>query len=346
MNKNRSIVLAALIIALFMTASCEKIKSTFGEKEVRSQTSDKEGSFEGCFTPGALSQEDAIRYLRILLKGDHNSISFYEQYERTNDRSGVNAWTTYRNDICVTVKALSDNRNPETYDLILRVIKQKKDYPEARVCAIREIMSYGDIVAGKWQGNKESIPVLKKAVKDEHPDVRMNAAAALLSLNKGDMSLPILKEFVETDQARSITALSMLFSPEHRALRGALRVAPSDTLLFDERGKNILIEALNNSSSETRIFAAVRLHGMGIEEKQAEQTAIDVIEKLRERKRKDYEQFIKWQSDRRSLFYAIELLEKVGSKAGIDVLKRYIDNTEDPALKKRAELVLNAIQQK
>lgn len=346
MSKNKFIMIAIMIIALFPTASCDKFKGAGEGKEVQSQTADMEKSFEGCFMPGTLSQEDALKSLRILVKGDHDKIPYYGEYERFANHPAARAETTYQNDICEVVKALSQEMNIEAYDLILRVIERKKDYPVARVCAIKAIMIYGEIIDGKWHGDKESVPALRKAVREEDPDIRLNAAAALLSLEEGDIALPILEEFARGGTARSIPALDSLFAPEQRALRGKVRVVLSNTLLFDERGKDILISALNYSGNELRVFAAMRLSGMGIEEKRAEETAIDVIENLRQRKRKDYKQSAEWQADRRSLFHAIELLEKINSEAGIGILEKYADNTDDRLLQKRAETALNSIQRK
>ena len=270
MTKNKFVMIAIMIIALFPTASCDKFRGAGEGKEVQSQTADKEGFFKGCFSSVSLSQEDALRYLRILVDGDHNKIPFYGEYERS---ANARAETIYQNDICAAVKALSQEMNIEAYDHILQVIEQKKDYPAARVCAIKAITIYGEIIDGKWHGNKKSIPVLRKAIREEDPDIRLNAAAALLSLGKGDIALPILEEFARGGTARSIPALDSLFSPQQRALRGKVRVVLSDTLLFDERGKDILTGALNYSGSEVRMFAALRLSGMGIEEKRAEETA-------------------------------------------------------------------------
>ncbi len=356
MIKNRPIVLTIMTVVLFMTVSCEKIKSTLDTKEDRSQINDAESSFEGCFASGDLSPEDALMSLRILAQGDPETIKYYKEYETSGSRPlNVDRETLYQMDVCSTVKILAkeknkevfnaSEKNKEAYDLILQIIEKKNKYHRAQACAIRAIMVYGRFSSGRWHGDKRSIPVLKKLINNEYTDIRLYTAGTLLSLGEADIALPVLEGFVkEAGPEQSISALSLLFSPEQKALKGSIRTVLSDTRLFDERGKDILVSALNNSNDEVKSFAALRLEGMGIETRLVEDTALKILERLKNRKRRDYKELQALESDRRAGYQAINLLGELKSTAGIDVLKRYIDNTEDPALKKRAELVLNALQ--
>jgi HEAT repeat protein len=249
-------------------------------------------------------------------------------------------------DICSNVMFLSKGKNKDAYSLILQVIEKKTEYSRALECSIVAVGLYGKLKNGKWHGDKRSIPVLKNLVNDKDPKIRVQSAGALLSLGEGDLALPVLDELAKSGIPQSITALKRLFALEEREVNGIKRIVLSDTKLLDKRGEKILIKSLNYSSNEVKAFAAVRLAHMGIEKKRVEDTAITVLERLIDKKERGYKKAREWRSDKTAGYYAIAALEKIKSSAGINVLKKFLNNNYDASLQKRAKLALENIQQK
>ncbi|MBI5056472.1 MAG: HEAT repeat domain-containing protein [Nitrospirae bacterium] len=369
MNKWKGIFPVIVVCSLLLFSACHEVKKSTGEKELQEQkgavmqpappaseaaplnseqiTEDKPLSFEGCLDPGMLSQESAVGYLRILALGDHESISYYSesgQSEKRMYKGSGEAW--YQNDICAAIKALSRRNNPEAYDLILQIIERKTRYPKAMVCAIRAIMVYGEFKDGFWHGDKRSIPVLKKAVNEKDPDIRLQAAGALLSLGEGDIALPVIDELAKAGAQQSIPAIYKLFTPEEKEDEGVKRIVRSGSRLFDERGKDILVRALNYSSDEVKVFAALRLTLMGIEQKRAEDTAIKILRQQTGKTIKEYQNIEEQQSERNAINYAIEVLEKIASTDGVRELKAFSESSSDSFFKARIQTTLKNISQK
>jgi HEAT repeat protein len=343
------IILISLIFVLLLPLSCQKVELT--EEEQR--------TFKGCIEPRSITQEDAFKYLHILIKGDPETIRWYREYEKDEKRTLiVDRRSLYQEDICAVVKVISRNKPmvqvlsgtrymmralpknkhmvqvlskeesekiEKGYNLILQVIEQKADYPRARACAIKAIGLYGEFRDGKWYGDKRSLPVLKEAVNDKDPEVRLQAAGVLLSLGEGDIALPVLDELARAGISQSTTALDKLFMP-------------SLPKLWDERGKDIIIKALSYPGDEVKAYAALKLVDMGVEKELAEATAIKILERLKDKKRRDYSL-----SDRKAGYNAIAVLEKTKSASGAKVLKLLIKNNEDTLLQKRAKKALEII---
>jgi hypothetical protein len=366
-NKSKFIILAIILFVFLPLFASQEAKEPKGKKNVQVQkaevrqpvqktgdkvppqqaeqntgqlTEEEQESFKGCLVPGTLTQEEALKSLRILVKGDPNTIRWYGEYEKYPNRIlRSDRRSLYQMDICSNVMFLSKGKNKDAYSLILQVIEKKTEYSRALECSIVAVGLYGKLKNGKWHGDKRSIPVLKNLVNDKDPKIRVQSAGALLSLGEGDLALPVLDELAKTGIPQSIVALKRLFALEEREVNGVKRIMLSDTKLFDKRGKKILIKSLNYSSNEVKAFAAVRLAHMGIEKKQVEDTAITFLERLIDKKEK-------WRSDKTAGYYAIAALEKIKSSAGINVLKKFLNNNYDASLQKRAKLALENIQQK
>ena len=356
MSKN--IFFAVMFFVLLSLFSCRNGQLTGEEQK----------SFKGCIGIKGITQEDALNYLRVLVKGDPGTIRWYAEYEKAEDRMAFEDRNSlYQEDVCSMVRVLSRNKNiadavsgnrrvvrilseeesrevEEGYKLVMRVIKQKAGYPKARACAVEAVKLYGELKDGEWHGDKRSIPVLKEAVNDKDPEVRLQAAAALLSLGEGDIALPVLDGLAGAGIPRSIIALDKLFAPEERRVNGKRRIVLSETRLFDERGRDILVKALNYSGDEIRAFAALRLAGMGVEKELVENTAIEILERLKDKKKKDYKKLREWQRAIRAGYNAVSALEKIKSAKGLDVLNALVEHSEEPVIQKKAESALENIR--
>ena len=357
-------VISSLIVicSLLLFPSCQKIKELPGEKDSQEQKAEAIQpayislekipqeqliSFKGCLEPGMLSQESALAYLKILAAGDHKTINYYSDNDPSEKRMPMGSGETwYENDVCATVRVLSKKNNPEAYDLTLQVIEQKTGYPKSRICAIRAIMIYGKFKDGVWHGNKRSIPMLKKAINDKDPDIRLNTAGALLSLGEGNTALPVIDELARAGKEQSIPALYKLFTPEEKEIRGVKTVVRSQTRLFDERGKDLLVKALNYSSDEVKAFSALKLAHMGLEQEKTEDTAIQVLKQQMLIDKKGYQNFKEQQSDRNTIKNAISVLEITASNDGANLIKTFGESSSDSSLKAMAQSAYQNIKQK
>ncbi|GBE04853.1 hypothetical protein BMS3Abin10_00470 [bacterium BMS3Abin10] len=135
-----------------------------------------------------------------------------------------------------------------------------------------------------------------------------------------------------------------MFAPEERRVNGKRRIVLSETRLFDERGRDILVKALNYSGDEIRAFAALRLAGMGVEKELVENTAIEILERLKDKKKKDYKKLREWQRAIRAGYNAVSALEKIKSAKGLDVLNALVEHSEEPVIQKKAESALENIR--
>jgi hypothetical protein len=372
-NKSKFIISAIMPFVLLPLFAFQEVKEPEGKKNVQVQkaeviqpvpetgdkvppqvkqnvgqlTEEEQKSFEGCIEPGILTQEEALKSLRILVKGDSDTIRWYKKYEKEPNRTlRTDRRYLYQMDICSNVMILSKGKNKDAYSLILQIIEKKTEYSRTLECSIVAVSLYGEFKNGKWHGDKRSIPVLKKLVNDKDPKIRVQSAGALLSLGEGDLALPVLDELAKSGIPQSITALKRLFALEEREVNGIKRIVLSDTKLLDKRGEKILIKSLNYSSNEVKAFAAVRLAHMGIEKKRVEDTAITVLERLIDKKERGYKKAREWRSDKTAGYYAIAALEKIKSSAGINVLKKFLNNNYDASFQKRAKLALENILQK
>lgn len=321
----------------------------FGKEEaivVRSSmlTEQEQIAFKGDWTePSSLTQKDALKYLRILLKGDPETIRWYKSEDA---KTYGDARFLYQTHICATIQALAGKENKEGYDLILQVAEQKPDYPKAQACAAEALGWYGELKNGKWQGDKRAIPVLRKMITDKDPEIRLQSAGTLLSLGEADIALPILDELAKAGIHQSTFALNKLFSPEERKEDGQIRIVVSHTKLWDVRGKDILKKALNYSNDEVKAFAAVSLAQIGQERNLVENTAINILEKLKYKKEKDYKTKEEFNSHGRAGEHAILALETIKSVKAVKVLNILIQNNDDPLLQQSAKKAITGIQQK
>ncbi len=308
-------------------------------------------TFEGCLDSNVLTRQDALKYLEILLKGDHDSISYYEAYVSYQQNKYKNSTKPsytmepdmedlYQKDICITVNLLSAMKETKAYGLILKIIERKTAYPKALICAAGALMSYGEFKDGIWHVDERGIPVLRKILYDKNPDVRLQAAGTLLSLGESDPALSVLKEMVGPDSERSKAVLDMLFALEEKENMGIMTLVPSDTRLWDERGKEILLQALDSLNIEVRAYSAFKLVHMGIDIQRAEDISLDILDQLKYRKVKDYEDMSRRLSDRNAAIYAMDALKKTGSATAENILKTLIENSDDPYLIEKAKKLI------
>jgi hypothetical protein len=272
------------------------------------------------------SQEDAIPYLKILLKTDHKSISLYKGYEALSDDKR-------RQDYDEAMSKAIAVLNPKTKEglrLLIEVLKTKKEYPRSLAEAARAV---------KVSKDKSVIPLLRQVAKSPSSKVRLEAAGALLMLGDADTALPVLDALVE--QERSVGALYYLF-------RGPGKI-------IDERGYKIVEKALNSPKSEVKISAVkLLLDAKKINKEKAEEMALEILQELKAKTLEDYgltyapkakggveviplpgvnidvkEAHEQERSDGRACEYTMSFLGRLKSKKALSILRHIEENNTE-----------------
>src|SRR3989338_2839333 len=143
-------------------------------------------------TPNAFkTKREAIKYLRILLKGDHaNIIPFDHKSENYSEFGDSGQRDVHAVLICTAIHALviQEAKPEEAIDTVIEVLQKKADYPKAYACAAKYIGMYASR-EGRNERVDKIIPILKEAVKHTNPNVRLEAAGALLASGEADIAL-------------------------------------------------------------------------------------------------------------------------------------------------------------
>jgi len=180
------------------------------------------------------TEKEAVRILRILVKGNEKTIRWYQETRLTASGNEQEEQKTrkivYSEDLATALSAVNTRTNKEGLDLAVQVLKTKRDYPAA--------LSRAALVV-KFAHDPSVIPLLREIANYSVPSVRLQVAGSLLSLGDADTALPVLDELAEKEGYTG--ALYYLFS------------APGK--IIDERGYRILEKALNNQKAEVKISA-------------------------------------------------------------------------------------------
>jgi len=279
-------------------------------KEPSPLTEEEQREFEkfagpGWQGPGVFeTKEEAIKYLKILVKGDEKTIRYFQQADKVYRKYG------YDTHLAIALSAIDTGKSREAFNLAVEVLKTKRDYPEALAEAAMQV---------KFRKDPSVIPLLREVVESPNPSVRLQAAGSLLSLGDGDTALPVLDELA--DKEGDVKALYYLFNASEK--------------IKDARGYKILEKALNNPRAEIRIAATKPLlESKKIKKEKAEEIALGILDSLKARTIKDYgyETIPEWppntntqsdklfSSDCRACDYTINLLSELKSSKAIPLL--------------------------
>jgi len=376
--KKIAIILFALMLASYLFTACQKAKEPVQKEEVKQQPSDiatevqpkqekqiphilkmegknnkikeieptvlteeEQKEFKGGLE-GEITFEEALKSLRILIKGDYKTIRWYQEWGKKYNFNEEHIRDRYEDDLCAAVKkiatvkafpaikaraqskALPVLKLKDEFDLTLKVIKIKTSFPKAVTCAAEAI---------GWYQDKRAIPILKGLIKNKDPEIRLQSAGSLLILGEGNLALPVLGEIAKSGIHQSTFALERLFKWEVKKEFGETPVI-SHTKLWDRRGKEILVKALNYSSDEVKAFAAASLAQMGEKRRIVEDISIKILKR----------NLWKESSDRRANYHAIYALEILYSKNAIPILEDIINNPDAGYIADRAREALNKIK--
>ncbi len=210
-------------------------------------------------TPNAFETiDEAKKYLKILLKGNHRNVRFFTRFldkERSQDEYGI------------AIRSALSVLNPtkkKNFKLFIRVLEEKRDYPKGLSEAIRALRGSGD---------KRVIELDKELLNHPAAGVRLEAAGALLIEGYGDVALPVLDELTEKEGYSS--ALYLLFAGPGK--------------IIDEHGYKIVEKALNNPKAEVKITAVkLLLESKKITNEKAEEITLGILDKFKDYTLKNY----------------------------------------------------------
>jgi hypothetical protein len=282
---------------------------------------------------------DLLKYISILMKGNISNIRWYREHPATKELQMMDygkvidpeerqqEW--YETSMGLAISMLDLKNNKEALKLVKEILKTKSNMTDA--------VGYSVNALG-FTNDTSVIPLLREFTGYPNSGVRLATARSLLRLGDRDTALPILKKFIEDG---SITAVDDLFDREGE--------------LLDERGKAILVAALDNPRAEVAMTAAKHLYEMGIARDKCEKAALTILKKYINKKNKDYGFEItggpsnpKWvllpaykdknlnelegefASDFRACSYAATLLGKLKSAQAVPLLEYMKKNNTDP----------------
>ena len=138
-------------------------------KEPSSLTEEEQREFEKSAGPGwqgpgvFKTKEEAIKYLKILVKGDEKTIRYFQQAEK-----GYRKYA-YDSHLAIALSAIHTETNKEGFNLAVEVLKTKRDYPEALAEAAKKL---------RFANDPSIIPILREVVKSPNPSVKLQAAGS------------------------------------------------------------------------------------------------------------------------------------------------------------------------
>jgi hypothetical protein len=299
-------------------------------------------------TPSVFKNEkEAIKYLKILLKGNEKTIRWYQKLDMAGkSKEEAAKWKKwkYSDNIATALDAIDVGANKEGFKLAVEVLKTRREYPEALARAAEVV---------KFAHDPSVIRILREIANYPIPSVRLQVAGSLLSLGDADTALPVLEELAEKEGYTG--ALYYLF-------RGPGKI-------IDERGYNIVEKALNNPKAEMRISATkLLLESKKIRRDKAEEIAIAILNKLKDNRLENYglrldpkevykiiplsdmkpNEFEKARdqerSDSRACEYTMILLKELKSKTAIVILKYINSNNSDISCICRSKNAKNALK--
>jgi hypothetical protein len=262
---------------------------------------------------------DARKFLRIMLKGSPNTIKWYIENRDTE----TSRYSQYGTDIWAAVGRINPEMDIEGYSLIMRVLKEAKEYPDALKAAIIQVGHAKDTSA---------IPILKGFIN--HPDrsLRLQLGKSLLDLEDIDSALPIL------DKAAEEWATSALGHIFHNMIGTE----------WEKRGIEHIRKALKYEHGESRALAAMFMIGLSDKGyiKDSKEEYWNILIKIAEEilSKKEWVSSSYGYSDRRALNTVLTVFSEHGDKSAIPLIRRIAEHPEIGYLRNNAKKLLERLE--
>jgi hypothetical protein len=268
-----------------------------------------------------ISMSDARKYLRIALKGNHKTIKWYAdkkkeypEYARTSIYSGSMA---------AAVGSLMPERHIEDYGLIIRVLKEAKEYPDALKAAIIQVGHAKDT---------SLIPILEGFINHHEPDIRLEAAHSLLKLGEVDTALTVLDEQIKMGKTIALGHVYHTFYGKD----------------WQERGLAQIRKALGYENNEVKALAALFLIHLRNEEvikddlKPLGKLLFEICEEIVAKEKWPMSSY--GYSDHRALGSIIIAFVELDEKKAIPCLKKIAEHPEASFLDRDAKKAIEKLE--
>jgi len=177
------------------------------------------------------TEKESKKYLRMMLKGNHKTIRWSRSGGKEAEQKRL-----YDGAVSNAILMLSA-KNKDSFDLALRVINEKKEYPLA-VAAAAEVLGLS--------GEMRAIPFLKEVLYHPDKNVKYQAGKWLLALGDIDTALPALEELVKNGNT---AALGDIF----HGMEGKS---------WEERGIATIKKAVDYDNKESMALACLFMAGL------------------------------------------------------------------------------------
>jgi hypothetical protein len=312
----------------------EKLVQTKGSTLTEEEQRDFE-KFGGEWVSPAVfkNEKEAIKYLKILLKGDEKTIRWYQKWEllgKDRETREKEKKQNYGENIATALHAINTKTNKEGLQLAIEVLKTKRGYPEALEGAADAIRR-----ALRYPGDGELIPLLREVAIDPNSSVRLSVAEALLDLGDSNTALPMLDELTRKGYT---AALGYIFD----TMKGKE---------WEPKGIASFRKALTYENKESKALGAlflIRLSNKGrVKEDlgKLESMLLEMFEPILDKKKWDKPINGEGYSDRRTVDIIIPALGELKSHKAIPLLKRLLVHPEaSPGVRKNAERAIKWIE--
>jgi HEAT repeat protein len=279
------------------------------------------------------SEREAIKYLKILLKGNEKTIRWYQNWElldKDRETREKEKKQNYGENIATALHAIDTKTNKEGLRLAIEVLKTKREYPEALEGAAKAIRR-----ALRYSGDEELIPLLREVATHPNSLVRLFVAEALLDLGDSNTALPILDEVTRQGYT---TALRFIFD----TMKG------KD---WEQKGIASFRKALTYDNNESKALSALFLirltNNARIKEDlgKIESMLLEMFESILNKQKWDEPINGKGYSDLRAVETIIPALKELKSQKAIPLLKRLLVHPETGGtIRRSAEWAIKQIE--
>jgi HEAT repeat protein len=276
------------------------------------------------------NEKEAIKYLKMLLKGDEKSIPWYQNVVLKN-KENEEKWNKWHYGSCIAtaLHAINTRTNKEGFALAVEVLKTKKGYPEAIVGAAEAIGK-----GLKDPGDEQVIRLLREF--SGYPDsmVRLYVGEALLKAGDSDTALQILDDVTKEGKT---TALGFIFET-------------MDGKKWEQEGIENIKKALTYENKESKALAAlfvIRLTNKGrLREDlgKIENMLLEMLDSILNKQKWDEPIQGKGYSDGRTVRTIISAFQTLRSHKAIPFLKRLSTHPEGGYLGRRAQEAISQIE--
>jgi predicted negative regulator of RcsB-dependent stress response len=279
------------------------------------------------------SENEAIKYLKILLKGNEKTIRWYQDWEllgKDRETREKEKKQNYGENIATALHAINTKTNKEGLQLAIEVLKTKREYPEALEGAADAIRK-----ALRYPGDEELIPLLREIVTYPNSSVRLFVAKALLELGDSNTALPILDQVTREGYT---AALGYIFD----TMKGKE---------WEQKGIASFRKALTYENKESKALGAlflIRLSNKGrvkVDLEKIESMLLEMFESILNKQKWDEPINGEGYSDGRAVEIIIPALKELKSHKAIPLLKRLLVRPETGAtVRKSAEWAIKQIE--